>query len=87
MEVSTEQQIFDQVKKSNRILIALPENLTADVVGAGLALWSFLGKLQKTVFIVSSGHLPENLNFLPNSANIRESKSIALKESRNIKSS
>ncbi len=66
MELTSDQQFFEQIKKSSRILIALPENLTADVLASGLAMGLFLNKLQKTVILTSSGQIPENLKFLPN---------------------
>src|SRR5437762_3175067 len=65
MELSIEQQIFDQIRKSYKILIVLPENLTADSLASGLAFRLFLNKLQKDVAVASSGPVPENLKFLP----------------------
>jgi nanoRNase/pAp phosphatase (c-di-AMP/oligoRNAs hydrolase) len=65
MELSTQQQIFDQLRKANKVLIALPENLTADALASGLALKLFLQKLQKDVDVVSSGQPADNLRFLP----------------------
>ena len=65
MEISIEQQIFDLVKKSNKILVVLPENLSADALGSGLALRRFLLKLEKDVSIVSGGPAPDFLKFLP----------------------
>lgn len=65
MELTSEQQIFEFIKKSGKILIALPQNLTADSLASGLALRLFLARLQKDVTVVSAGKLPENLKFLP----------------------
>jgi nanoRNase/pAp phosphatase (c-di-AMP/oligoRNAs hydrolase) len=65
MELTSEQQIFDLLRKSNKILIVLPEILTADSLGAGLALRLFLSRMQKDVSVASSGALPESLKFLP----------------------
>lgn len=65
MDLTSDQQIFEQVRKSNKILIVLPENLTADSLSAGLALRLFLSRLQKDVVVATSGRVPENLKFLP----------------------
>ncbi|MBI5530784.1 MAG: hypothetical protein HY918_04820 [Candidatus Doudnabacteria bacterium] len=65
MEISVEQQIFDQFKRAAKIAVVLPEHLTADSVATGLALKLFLQKLQKEVVICSSGEMPLNLRFLP----------------------
>lgn len=65
MDLKVYEQIFEQVKKSQKILIALPENLNTDSLSSGMALWLFLNKLKKDVSIASSGKLPENLKFLP----------------------
>jgi nanoRNase/pAp phosphatase (c-di-AMP/oligoRNAs hydrolase) len=71
MELTVEQQIFEQFKKANKILIALPESLTADSLSSGLALMLFLKKLEKDVEIVSSGSLPLALSFLPETDKVR----------------
>lgn len=71
MELSPYQQIFDLIKKSGKILILLPENLTADCVASGLALSLFLKKIQKEAEIVSSGTVSDSLKFLPGSRFIK----------------
>ncbi len=71
MELSTDQQIFDLIKKSNKILIVLPQNASADYISSALALKLFLSRLQKDVVVVSSALLPENLNFLPGISEIK----------------
>ncbi|HYV33484.1 MAG TPA: DHH family phosphoesterase, partial [Candidatus Limnocylindria bacterium] len=65
MELTVEQQIFDQVKKSHKILIVLPQSLTADSVASGLALKLFLTKMQKEAQVATSGQVPKALAFLP----------------------
>jgi nanoRNase/pAp phosphatase (c-di-AMP/oligoRNAs hydrolase) len=65
MDLPIDQQIFEQIRKSNKILIILPQNVQADGLSSALALRLFLNKLQKDVAIACSGHLPENLKFLP----------------------
>ncbi len=79
MDLTTEQQIFEQIKKSSKILLFLPENVNADSLGSCLALRLFLNKLQKDVTVVSSATLPENLKFLPGVGEIK--KSLALGKS------
>ncbi len=71
MELSTQEQIFDRLRKANKVLIALPQNLTADAVASGLALKLFLQKMQKDVDLASSGSRAENLRFLPASDSIK----------------
>jgi len=61
------------LRKANKVLIALPENLTADSVASGLALKLFLQKLQKDVELACSGRTPDNLRFLPASDSIKMS--------------
>jgi nanoRNase/pAp phosphatase (c-di-AMP/oligoRNAs hydrolase) len=68
MELAIFEQIFEQIKKSQKVLIALPENLTTDSLSSGLAMWMFLNKLKKDVVVVSSGQPGSNLKFLPNLA-------------------
>jgi nanoRNase/pAp phosphatase (c-di-AMP/oligoRNAs hydrolase) len=65
MELPIDQQIFEQIRKSNKILIVLPQNFLADSLSGALGLRLFLNKLQKDVLVASTGQLPENLKFLP----------------------
>ncbi len=65
MELNLFQQIFDQLTKANKVLIALPSTLTTDNTASALGLLLFLRKLNKDVDVVSSGVLPQNLKFLP----------------------
>lgn len=71
MELSITEQIFEQIKKAGKILIALPEVLSADSVASGLALRRFLVKQQKDVVLASSGLVPENVMFLPDAQQIQ----------------
>ena len=71
MELTITEQIFEQIKKSGKILIALPEVLSADSVASGLALRRFLSKQQKDVVLGSSGVVPENMKFLPGSEQVQ----------------
>ncbi len=70
MELSIHDQIFEQISHAKKIVIALPEVLTAAALASGLALLLFLKKLEKDASVVSSGKLPENLEFLPNSQSL-----------------
>ena len=73
MELSVTEQIFEQIKKAGKILIALPEALSADSLASGLALRAFLSKQQKDVILGSSGQVPDNMKFLPGSNDVRSS--------------
>ena len=73
MELSVTEQIFEQIKKAGKILIALPEALSADSLASGLALRAFLSKQQKDVILGSSGQVPDNMKFLPGSREVRSS--------------
>lgn len=79
MELTTTEQIFEQIKKSRKILVVLPMQLTPDSLASGLGLRLFLAKLQKEVVIASAGSVPEHLKFLPG-ANLLE-KQIAVNKS------
>lgn len=63
---SVEQQIFDSINLAKRILIALPQNPGGDALGSGLALFSFLKKLEKEPEIVCAARDLSTFNFLPN---------------------
>jgi nanoRNase/pAp phosphatase (c-di-AMP/oligoRNAs hydrolase) len=78
MELSADQQIIETLSKAKKVLIALPQYLTADCVASGLALALFLKKMEKDVEVASSGKLPENLKFLP-AANLLKSELAASK--------
>lgn len=89
MELPVEQQIFDQLGKANKVLVALPENMTADQVAAGLALALFLKKMDKDVELAGSGTLAGNLNFLPGvqtfKADISGGKSLVVSVDTSVK--
>lgn len=82
MESNIFQQIFDQLVKANKVLIALPVNLTADNTASALALFLFLKKMQKDVEIASAGIIPHALGFLPGlnniKSNLQSSKSLVI---------
>ncbi len=82
MELSIQQQIFDQLRHATRILIALPEQATADSVASALALRLFLLKLDKDVVVGCGGGVPKGFKFLPGAetiaADIASSKSFVI---------
>ena len=65
MDEAIQQQIFDSLNKANRILIALPQNPNGDALGAGLALFGFIKKLDKNPEVATSSRELSNFNFLP----------------------
>lgn len=79
MDNNLEQVIFDRFNKAHRFLIALPQNPNGDAVGAGLALWGFLKKLEKDPEIVCAAPSLSAWSFLPNVAVIK--KTLALSQS------
>jgi nanoRNase/pAp phosphatase (c-di-AMP/oligoRNAs hydrolase) len=54
--LNQEQQIFDQIKKANTILVTFSRSSGGDAVAAGLAIYLFLKKLGKKVDIVTEGN-------------------------------
>ena len=68
----TEQQIFESINKANRILVALPQNINGDALGAGLALFNFLKKLDKQPEVVCSNSDFGPYKFLPHLGEIKK---------------
>ncbi len=73
--LTQEQQIFEQVKKANNVLVTFPKDWSGDAVASSLAIFLFLKKMGKNVEIVAE----ENKNneklfgFLPGFSNIKTS--------------
>ena len=66
MELDIPQQIFALIKKSQKVLIALPEHAGTDSLASALALRLFLLKLQKDVVVAGSGKRRTKVcNFCP----------------------
>ncbi len=65
MDPKLQQQFFDLIVKSQRILIALPKNPNGDTLGSGLALAEFLKKLKKEVDLVCETEGFGKYAFLP----------------------
>lgn len=71
MKKATEDQIYELLKQSSAVLIALPSTPSTDAIASGLALLSVMEKLGKRGRVVSSGfQLPQNHTFLPKSQEI-----------------
>ena len=67
--ISLEEQIFNQIKKTQNILIVFKQDFNGDSIASSLALFSILQKLDKKVKIVTSKSSESNafkkFNFLP----------------------
>ncbi len=71
MKKAAEDQIYELLKQSSAVLIALPSQPTTDAIASGLAVLAVLEKLGKRGRVVSSGfQLPQNHSFLPKSTEI-----------------
>lgn len=73
MDKEIQQQIFDHINKSHQILVALPSRPSGDALGAGLAMYNFLRKLEKAVDIASSSKTFGRYSFLPGVKDIKQS--------------
>lgn len=61
-----QQQIFEQIKKANNILITFSRSWNGDAVASALAFYLFLKKMDKNVEIVADNNMHgEVYNFLP----------------------
>lgn len=69
--LTPQQQALGLIQKSKNILIALPESLNGDSLGAGLALFSALKKINKKAEIVCAESAPDKLKFLPGSMELK----------------
>jgi phosphoesterase RecJ-like protein len=71
MTLSPKEQIYENINKSQNILICIPKDPTTDAVAAGLALFSVLEKMNKKAKVVCSEFtLPPHNQFLPKSKEI-----------------
>ncbi len=72
--LSQEQQIFEQIKKANSILITFSKLWNGDAVASALALYLLLKKMDKKVEIVADKSAQGSIfNFLPSFGNISNS--------------
>ena len=76
MSGEIEQQIFDSINKAKRILITLSQNANGDGLGAGLALFEFLKKLEKEPELVSTVGDLGPYRFLPGIENLKTEVSV-----------
>ncbi|MDP2685213.1 MAG: DHH family phosphoesterase [bacterium] len=71
MEKTPIQQTIDLIRKSNNLVISLPNNPSTDAVASGLAMFLVLEKMDKKVKVVCSEFtLPPHHQFLPKSKEI-----------------
>lgn len=72
--LTQEQQIFEQIKKANNILITFNRTWNGDAVASGLAFFLLLKKMKKNVEIVAEKFDKSDLfNFLPGYSSIQNS--------------
>jgi nanoRNase/pAp phosphatase (c-di-AMP/oligoRNAs hydrolase) len=65
MGFTPQEQLKEQIAKSNNILICVGRNSDGDSLGAALALYSFLKKIDKKVDIISPHMILEKYSFMP----------------------
>ncbi|PIZ76787.1 hypothetical protein COY05_00050 [Candidatus Peregrinibacteria bacterium CG_4_10_14_0_2_um_filter_38_24] len=66
MTINTQKQVIELIKRSKKILILPSAPLDGDSLGSAISMYLALKKLQKEVTIICSEHIPEVLQFLPN---------------------
>jgi nanoRNase/pAp phosphatase (c-di-AMP/oligoRNAs hydrolase) len=71
--LTTEQQIFEQIKKVKRILIVLADTHNGDAVASAAALFLMLKKMDKPADIIARDISDKNFLFLPGTAGIKDS--------------
>jgi len=71
--LTIDQQIFEQIKKANRILIALPDTRDGDAVASAAALFLMLKKMDKQADIVAADNSEGAFFFLPGASGIKNS--------------
>lgn len=65
MVLTPQEQIKDQIEKSNNILICVGKNSDGDSLGAALGLYAYLRKMEKKTDIISLNTLLEKYAFMP----------------------
>jgi phosphoesterase RecJ-like protein len=68
--LTIDQQIFEQIKKANRIMIALPDTRDIDAVASALALSMLLKKMDKPADIITNT-ADSTFSFLPGAEQIK----------------
>ncbi len=67
MSLSSKEQVFDQIKKSETILVCVGKNPNGDALGSALGFCSVLKKMGKKVDIVSPTAILKKYLFMPSS--------------------
>ena len=70
MGLSSEEQVFSQIKKSETILICVGKNPNGDALGSALGFYSALKKIGKKADLISPTAIPEKYLFMPSSDTI-----------------
>lgn len=78
--IQSQTQFFEEIAKAKRVLIVLPEELNADIAGAGTAMALFLQRQNKDVEVLAKYNYETEFPFLPKIANLR----IALNNIRSL---
>lgn len=72
--LTTTEQIFDQIKKSQNILITFNKNWNGDAVASALSFYLYLKKINKNCDIIAEDYKQKDLfNFLPGFSEIKNS--------------
>ncbi len=72
MGLSVNQQIFELVKNSQKILVVFKKNFSGDALASSLAIFLLLRKLDKQVDIVCQDFvIPQNYTFLPEISQVK----------------
>ncbi len=71
MNYEKSQQILEEIKKANNILLNCHRSPDSDSVGSALALLKVLEEMNKKVSIICPNEIPEDLHFLPRSEKIK----------------
>ena len=67
MGLSSEEQVFSQIKKSETILVCVGKNPNGDALGSALGFYSALKKIGKKTDLISPTAIPEKYLFMPSS--------------------
>ncbi|MFH2105018.1 MAG: hypothetical protein ABII72_02155, partial [Parcubacteria group bacterium] len=82
MELSSQQQIFEVVDKSKKVLLLTRQHPAEDAVCSLIALGLYLEKSGKEVDMVTQGPIPPVLEFIPETkkvkSNVRQSKNFVV---------
>jgi nanoRNase/pAp phosphatase (c-di-AMP/oligoRNAs hydrolase) len=71
--LTIEQQIFEQIKKAGRILIAIADTRDGDAVASAAALFLMLKKMDKPTDVAAADTSDKSFSFLPGTAGIKNS--------------